>query len=138
MLLALRLNAGIPKIFHIPASEMKFVISKHALEKHLDFGVENASVFFNKTLMYTCVKRCLQRPDTSIQKENHVEVTKRFTFSVGLMSDRKQTNECVKVVYTKRQNCFFVITAYPVRDVTQSTYSSVDMTSYVANQNIVF
>lgn len=68
-------------------------------------------------MMYICVKQCLYQPDTFVDKGDHIELTKRFSFSVGVASDRQQTNETVKVVYTKKQNCFFVITAYPVRDI---------------------
>ena len=122
MLFAAILNLGICEIIHIRYSKMKFSISKHALEKHLNFYSENASVFFNKRMMYMCVKQCLQQPDTLLNHGDSVEITKRFSFTVGLDSDRKRTNESVKVVYIKKKNYFFVITAYPVRNSQKSMH----------------
>jgi len=100
---------------------MKFTISKHAFEKHLDPCCKNASVFFSKFMMNTCVKQCLYQPDTFFDHGEHIELTKRFPFSIGLASDKKRTNETVKVVYTKKKNSYFVITAYPVGDIFDKT-----------------
>ena len=122
MLFAAILNLDICEIIHIRFPKMKFIISKHALEKHLNFYSENASVFFNKRMMYWCVKQCLQQPDTLLNHGDSVEITKRFSFTVGLDSDRKRTSESVKVVYIKKKNCFFVITAYPVSNGTKSMH----------------
>lgn len=91
-----------------------FIVSIHALEKHLDARNVHASVFFSQHMMYESIKNCLNRPDVVKQYGKRFELIKRFTYDIGLMGYTDQTSKSVKVVYTKTRRTTFVITAYPI------------------------
>ena len=40
-----------------------FIVSIHAIEKHLDARNVHASAFFSQHVMYESIKNCLNRPD---------------------------------------------------------------------------
>ena len=96
--------------------KMKVIISKHAIEKHLDANHKDASIFFNIFMMDQCVELCLNNPDSSIEKGKRVELIKRFPFAIGLISSRKRESHTVKVIYTRTLHKLLVISTYPIRD----------------------
>ena len=91
-----------------------FIVSVHAIEKHLDARNVHASVFFSQHVMHESIKNCLNRPDVVKQYGKRFEHIKRFTYDIGLMGYTDQTSKTVKVVYTKTRRTAFVITAYPI------------------------
>ena len=91
-----------------------FVLSAHAVEKHLEPSERNASAFFSRFVMNECVEHCLHNPDMTIRKGKRVELIKQFPFAIGL--SRKRESHTIKVVYTKSRRTLFVITAYPIKN----------------------
>ena len=78
-----------------------FVISLHAFEKHLDASNLSASVFLNRFIMFQSIKNCLNQPDEISQHGKRFELVKRFPYNIGVMGYTNQSNQRVKVVYTR-------------------------------------
>ena len=87
-----------------------FIVSVHAIEKHLDSRNIHASVFFSQHVMYESIKICLNRLDVVKHYGKRFDLIKRFTDDIGLMGYTDQTSKFVKVVYTKTRRTAFLIT----------------------------
>ena len=81
-----------------------FIVSIHAIEKHLDARNVHASVFFRQHMMYESIKNCLNRPDVVKQYGKRFELIKRFTYDIGLMGYTDQI--CQSRVYQDQKDNF--------------------------------
>lgn len=108
----------------------RFTLSTHAVEKHLDHTNVNASIFFNRRIMYHCVEQCLDTPDILTKCGKRFELTKSFPFCIGLSQFRKRMYNTIRVVYTKTKTACFVITAYPISQA--NMYQSIGIVEQIS------
>ena len=93
-----------------------FIVSSHAVEKHLDLNNQNASVFVNRHMMYQCIGQCQNNPDRITKCGKRFELTKTFGYHIELSKCHRSMNDTVRVVYTKTKRITFVVTAYPIEN----------------------
>lgn len=96
---------------------MRMSVSKHAFDKHLwhPENYEEASVFFDKHLMLSCIQSCLSNPDKSyFCKKQRMCFEKGFQFSVGLKSGGREDSHYIRVVCLRLKTQWIVISAFPI------------------------
>ena len=91
-----------------------FRLSSHAVEKHLDVYNTNASVFYSKNIMCKCIAECIKKPDIQRYYNKRYEVTKTFTYNIGMLASTDTPSNKVKVIFTTTKRSTFVITAFPI------------------------
>lgn len=91
-----------------------FKISDHAIKKHLDASNLDASVFFNRRVMYQSVQKCLDRPDKVKICGKRTEVTKTFNYDIGILAYSDSATNKIRVVCTRTKHVLFIVTAYPI------------------------
>ena len=90
-----------------------FRLSSHVIEKHLSNRNSDASLFFSKDSMMSCIKQCLAAPDKACAKPNKLILEKEMSEDIGMLGFAQTYTQKLRVICNPSKD--FVISAYPIK-----------------------